>query len=77
MPRAKDAPALVAGAEAPAADDAAQASTTRLRVLRQFLVAGEVQEVGSIVVLPRPLARELIGAAKAQAAPEDAADDAA
>ncbi len=77
MPRVKDAPALVAGAEAPAADAPAQASTTRLRVLRQFLIAGEVQEVGSIVVLPRPLARELIGAAKAEAAPEDAADDAA
>jgi hypothetical protein len=77
MPRAKDAPALVAGAEAPAADGPAQASTTRLRVLRQFLVAGEIQEVGSIVVLPRPLARELIGAVKAEAAPDDSADDAA
>ena len=77
MPRVKDAPALVAGAEAPATDAPAQASGVRLRVLRQFLIAGEVQEAGDIVVLPRPLARELIGAAKAEAASEDAADDAA
>jgi hypothetical protein len=77
MPRVKDAPALVAGAEAPAADAPVQDNGMRLRVLRQFLIAGEVQEVGSILVLPRPLARELIGAAKAEAAPEDAADDAA
>jgi hypothetical protein len=75
MPRAKDAPALVAGAEAPAADAPAQASGVRLRVLRQFLIAGEVQEVGGILVLPRPMARELIGAAKAEAAPEDAAEE--
>jgi len=77
MPRVKDAPALVAGAEAPAADAPVRDNGMRLRVLRQFLIAGEVQEVGSILVLPRPLARELIGAAKAEAAPEDAADDAA
>jgi len=51
--------------------------TTACGCARQFLIAGEVQEVGSILVLPRPLARELIGAAEAEAAPEDAADDAA
>ena len=71
MPRVKDAPALVAEAEAPAADAPVQDNRMRLRVLRQFLIAGEVQEVGSILVLPRPLARELIGAAKAEIAVDE------
>jgi hypothetical protein len=49
----------------------------QVRVLRQFSAWGEIHEVGKVMIVPKAFARELIGAGKAEAAPEDAADDAA
>lgn len=68
MPKANQAAALVAGAEAPAAEAPVLPDGVRVRVLRQFSAAHEIHEVGKIVILPAALARVLISAAKAEIA---------
>lgn len=71
MPKANEAAALVAGAEAPAAEAPVLPDGVRVRVLRQFSAWGEIHEVGKIVILPAALARVLISAAKAEIAADE------
>ena len=71
MPKADKAAALVAGAEAPAAESPVLPDGVRVRVLRQFSAWGEIHEVGKIVILPAALARVLISAAKAEIAVDE------
>jgi hypothetical protein len=70
MPRADKAGALVAGAEAPAAEVPVLPDGARVRVLRQFSAGGEIHEVGKIMMVPEAFARMLIHALKAESAPE-------
>ena len=71
MPEANQAAALVAGAEAPAAEAPVLPDGVRVRVLRQFSAWGEIHEVGKIVILPESFARVLISAAKAEIAADE------
>lgn len=71
MPKANRAAALVAGAEAPAAEAPVLADGVRVRVLRQFSAAHEIHEVGKILEVPAAFARVLISAAKAEIAVDE------
>jgi hypothetical protein len=68
MPKANEAAALVAGAEAPAASAPVLADGVRVRVLRQFSAAHEIHEVGKILEVPAALSRLLVSAGKAEIA---------
>lgn len=70
MPRANKAAALVAGAEAPAAEAAVLPDGAQVRVLRQFSAWGEIHEVGKVMIVPEAFARILIHALKAERAAE-------
>jgi hypothetical protein len=71
MPKADKAAALVAGAEAPAAEAPVLADGVRVRVLRQFSAAHEIHEVGKIMHVPATMARILISAGKAEVAVDE------
>jgi hypothetical protein len=71
MPKADKAAALVAGAEAPAAEAPVLADGVRVRVLRQFSAAHEIHEVGKIMQVPATMARILISAGKAEIAVDE------
>jgi hypothetical protein len=71
MPKADKAAALVAGAEAPAAEAPVLADGVRVRVLRQFSAAHEIHEVGKIMQVPGSMARILISAGKAEIAVDE------
>jgi hypothetical protein len=71
MPKADKAAALVAGAEAPAAESPGLPDGVRVRVLRQFSAWGEVFEVGKIMQVPATMARMLINAGKAEIAVDE------
>jgi hypothetical protein len=71
MPKADKAAALVAGAEAPAAETPVLADGVRVRVLRQFSASREIHEVGKIMQVPASMARILISAGKAEIAVDE------
>ena len=71
MPKADKAAALVAGADAPAAESPVLPDGVRVRVLRQFSAAHEIHEVGKTMQVPATMARILISAGKAEIAVDE------
>lgn len=68
MPKVDKAAALVAGAQAPAAEALVLADGVQVRVLRQFFAWGDVHEIGKVMSVPESFARMLIAALKAERA---------